>query len=415
MLCFLRTLVVAVSLLFIGGDSWAQDNRELAKRLDLSVGRVVVRMAQGVATGSGYVLEATGRSSPAYHFLTNNHVIDGGKVIEVVYAGESELYFFDAEVLRASVKHDMALLRMTPRDGHKFKPEVLPLAEYVVEQGDAVYAMGFPGFADDFIARKGDLSIYEPTLTSGIVGKVFSGLWFNSNATVEQLQHSAAINPGNSGGPLVNECGTVVGLNTAGHKTANDAFLSSSAKTILDFLEGTVADPTMKDRACSGFGNLPLSLNTLFVAGALLLTAGLAFVGYTRKGAMPAGAPGGVRPGGMSPRPSPSPSPRRSSSAKPMLRVIIQGKSVGLTSDQLTKGVMFGRGTHVDVPVDHPKLSREHAELRLRNRKLYVIDQGSTNGTTVDGKRLEKKTPRQVNTASKVSLGGVDLTLAKGD
>ena len=130
---------------------------------------------------------------------------------------------------------------------------------------------------------------------------------------------------------------------------------------------------------------------------------------------MPAGAPGGVRPGGMSPRPSPSPSPRRSSSAKPMLRVIIQGKSVGLTSDQLTKGVMFGRGTHVDVPVDHPKLSREHAELRLRNRKLYVIDQGSTNGTTVDGKRLEKKTPRQVNTASKVSLGGVDLTLAKGD
>lgn len=86
-----------------------------------------------------------------------------------------------------------------------------------------------------------------------------------------------------------------------------------------------------------------------------------------------------------------------------------------LDAQQLTKGVMLGRGDHVDVRVDHAKLSREHAELRLRNRKLYIIDQGSTNGTTVDGRKLSAKSPQQVNTRSQIALGGVPLTLTKGD
>ena len=412
----MRTLVsvfVVFSALYLAPtQSVAQDQRELARYVDQSAGRVVVRTARGGGSGSGYVVDKA-RNGNSFLFLTNYHVVEGGQKIEVVYA-DDRLYVFQAEVLRTSEVHDMALLRLTSVDDHGFEPEVLPLANYTIEQGDSVYAVGFPGFSDNFVVRNDDLDRYEPTITSGIVGKRFKGYWFKKPVLVEQLQHNAAINPGNSGGPLVNPCGTVVGLNTAtpSDKTIDGASLSSSAKTILDFLEGTIAKPRLVGRSCSGWQNMLFEPRTLILAAsvAALLTG---FVFFRRRTVTSGGAPS-PQPGGAMPPPPPPPtsaSPR----VKPMLRAAIQGKSVPLDVQQLNRGVMLGRGDHVDVRVDHAKLSREHAELRIRNRKLYIIDQGSTNGTTVDGKKLSAKSPQQINTRSRIALGGVPLTLTKGD
>ncbi|WP_299845575.1 trypsin-like peptidase domain-containing protein [uncultured Roseovarius sp.] len=411
----IRVCLVLISLYILPTQGWAQDQRELARYVDQSVGRVFVKVAKGTAVGSGYVVE-TSRRGTSFLFLTNHHVVDGGQEIKVAYAGAEELYVFQAEVLRTSKTHDMALLRLTPLDGHEFEPEILPLADYTIEQGDAVYAVGFPGFSDDFIVRNDDLSRYEPTITSGIVGKRFNGNWYGQPVLVEQLQHNAAINGGNSGGPLVNPCGTVVGLNTA--KPVEDvdgAFFSSSAKTILDFLEGTIAKPKMVGRACSGWNSFLLEPRTLILLATVAILA-TGFALFRRRQTIAGAAVSGGAAGSMAtPSQTPPPPPPGASRAKPMLRVAIQGKSVPLDSQQLTKGVMIGRGDQVDVRVDHAKLSREHAELRLRNRKLYIIDQGSTNGTSVDGKKLSAKSPQQINTRSRISLGGVPLTLTKGD
>lgn len=401
---------VLMGLYLVPTQGAAQDQRELARYVDQSVGRVVVKVPKGVGYGSGYVVDA-GRNGKSFLFLTNNHVVEGGQQVKVVYAGAERLYIFQAEVLRTSEVHDMALLRLTAVDDHDFEPEILPLADYTIEQGDSVYAVGFPGFSDDFVVRDDDLDRYEPTITSGIVGKRFKGYWFKKPVLVEQLQHNAAINSGNSGGPLVNPCGTVVGLNTAKptEEGVDGAFLSSSAKTILDFLEGTIADPKMAGRACSGWQGFLFEPRTLIlIASVAVLLTGLIFF---RRQQATAGAGPSAPPGGPMPPPQPPASPR----VKPMLRAAIQGKSVPLDAQKLTKGVMLGRGDHVDVRVDHAKLSREHAELRLRDRKLYIIDQGSTNGTTVDGKKLSAKSPQQINTRSQIALGGVPLTLTKGD
>ncbi|MCA9705197.1 MAG: sigma 54-interacting transcriptional regulator [Myxococcales bacterium] len=49
-----------------------------------------------------------------------------------------------------------------------------------------------------------------------------------------------------------------------------------------------------------------------------------------------------------------------------------------------------GRGDEVDLRIDHPSVSRDHACLHFgRNNEIHVSDSGSSNGTRVRGKRLK--------------------------
>ncbi len=50
---------------------------------------------------------------------------------------------------------------------------------------------------------------------------------------------------------------------------------------------------------------------------------------------------------------------------------------------------MLGRDRGCDVVVDHPSVSRFHAELRVDDWMVTVHDLGSKNGTFVDGSRVE--------------------------
>jgi hypothetical protein len=61
------------------------------------------------------------------------------------------------------------------------------------------------------------------------------------------IQHSAAISHGNSGGPLVDDSGTVLGMNTATVEEGNSLFLALGADRIRDFLSKQgVAIPDQK-------------------------------------------------------------------------------------------------------------------------------------------------------------------------
>ena len=56
-------------------------------------------------------------------------------------------------------------------------------------------------------------------------------------------------------------------------------------------------------------------------------------------------------------------------------------------------GLTVGRGTNADLRVDDPGVSRRHVEFRVaddpRQASVTVVDLGSTNGTTVDGQRVQ--------------------------
>lgn len=142
--------------------------------------------------GSGSVLDKSG------HVLTNYHVIEGAREIEVaLFNGNA----FPAQLVGADSLSDLAVLRIeAPAD-----------ALYPVRIGDStqlrvgqrVFAIGNP-FG------------LERTLTTGIVSSLNRSLPTRHHQRLRSMiQIDAAINPGNSGGPLLDSHGRLIGMNTA--------------------------------------------------------------------------------------------------------------------------------------------------------------------------------------------------------
>lgn len=65
----------------------------------------------------------------------------------------------------------------------------------------------------------------------------------------------------------------------------------------------------------------------------------------------------------------------------------------------------FGRAPVSDVRVDHTSTSRLHAVLQFRGRAAFLVDMGSTHGSTLHGHRLEPYLFHRVNVGSQFVLG----------
>ena len=165
--------------------------------LDQGVVRVESRTSEGYGTGTGFVVNDDGI------VITNQHVVDGGQEFYVYPSGTTS--YWPAEVVQEFLNYDLAILRVQGLDR-----QALSLSTALVKKTDSVWAVGFPGLAD--LLGEAD----EASWTNGNVSRIFSGSWSNSQEHIALIQHSSQINPGNSGGPLFDDCGRVVGVNTAG-------------------------------------------------------------------------------------------------------------------------------------------------------------------------------------------------------
>src|SRR5262245_7350404 len=102
---------------------------------------------------------------------------------------------------------------------------------------------------------------------------------------------------------------------------------------------------------------------------------------------------------------STAPHPPRADAAKPYV-LIIAGAQVGELYKLGRARTIVGRSPETDLRLAEPGLSREHAELLVDGGRLTVRDMGSTNGTFVNGDRVET---RELRDGDKLSLGGVTL------
>ncbi|WP_309081763.1 DUF3662 and FHA domain-containing protein [Zhihengliuella sp.] len=94
----------------------------------------------------------------------------------------------------------------------------------------------------------------------------------------------------------------------------------------------------------------------------------------------PAPAPSPAAPGPSAPAPSPAGGTQRT---QPILQ--FGGKRYGLNSDS----IILGRSSQADIPVDDTGVSRRHLEIRQENGRTYAVDLGSTNGSYVNGQRID--------------------------
>ncbi len=80
-------------------------------------------------------------------------------------------------------------------------------------------------------------------------------------------------------------------------------------------------------------------------------------------------------------------------------------------------GVVIGRGTNADLRIDDPGVSRRHVEFRVQPGAgasapaVTVIDLGSTNGTTVNGQRVQNAA---LGDGSVVQIGSTRIVVRIG-
>jgi S1-C subfamily serine protease len=174
------------------GDESGNTVNEIYKADANGVAFIESKMAEGVASGSGVVLDEEG------HVLTNNHVVEGGEEIRVSFESEGQMY--PAEVVGTEPNSDLALLKVEA-PAAQLHPLTLGDSSKM-EVGDPVVAIGNPF----------DL---QRTVTSGIVSALQREITAPDGVAIKNvIQTDAAINPGNSGGPLINSAGEVIGINS---------------------------------------------------------------------------------------------------------------------------------------------------------------------------------------------------------
>jgi len=141
--------------------------------------------------GSGFVIDTDG------HIVTNNHVVEGARRIQVRFSDDTEA---EAEVVGTDPHTDLAVIKV----------DVPAAMLHPVELGDSdTLRVGQRAIAI------GNPFGFERTVTTGIISAVGRVLRQMSGFSLPNLiQTDAAINPGNSGGPLLDSRGKVVGVNT---------------------------------------------------------------------------------------------------------------------------------------------------------------------------------------------------------
>ncbi|MDF1500800.1 MAG: FHA domain-containing protein [Anaerolineales bacterium] len=75
--------------------------------------------------------------------------------------------------------------------------------------------------------------------------------------------------------------------------------------------------------------------------------------------------------------------------------------------------VLFGRGSECTVRLKDSEVSRKHATVYLEEKKLYIRDEGSANGTFVNEARIDK--PVSLSAGDKIRMGSTEFTIEVAD
>ncbi|MCE9607842.1 MAG: FHA domain-containing protein [Planctomycetia bacterium] len=73
-------------------------------------------------------------------------------------------------------------------------------------------------------------------------------------------------------------------------------------------------------------------------------------------------------------------------------KLVVIGGKANMGEVKLRLPMTIGRGHKADLIISHPTVSREHCKLSEVKGHLVVLDNGSSNGTFVDGDKIEKAT-----------------------
>ncbi|MFH0936892.1 MAG: trypsin-like peptidase domain-containing protein [Candidatus Daviesbacteria bacterium] len=184
----------------LGGSSKISCNE---KDTIAKVRKSVVRIVGGESEGSGFAIKESGM------IVTNFHVIEFEPSPKVLLPDNT---FETAEIIMADKNADLAILKI-----NRNLPVITWGRSEFLEQTEELLAIGYPF---------GGTLAGESSVNKGIL----AGTRYSKDNGIEYLQTDATLNPGVSGGPMVDICGKVIGINTAGTAGLGLAISSHSFK-----------------------------------------------------------------------------------------------------------------------------------------------------------------------------------------
>ena len=200
-----RLLALLLALLTLSVPARAADDISAVSR---SVVRVVtVAMVDGEVVGFGH---GSGIAISPTRIVTNAHVVESAarypdNVALGVVPSEGQKSYA-AKLIAIDTKRDLALIEIT-----EGRVPAAAIYSGPFEAGGDVVALGYPGNVDLATARSAAdyITPRTPVRSEGNLSNT-QGL-----DGVAMLVHTAKISRGNSGGPLVDQCGRIVGINSA--------------------------------------------------------------------------------------------------------------------------------------------------------------------------------------------------------
>lgn len=90
----------------------------------------------------------------------------------------------------------------------------------------------------------------------------------------------------------------------------------------------------------------------------------------------------------------------------------IKNKKANLSQLVVNRTVVFGRGRNVGIRLTHDQVSRAHCRLIVDDDQVMIEDLGSSNGTFVNGHRLEKGQQEPVSEGDTIAMGPIHFEVA---
>lgn len=171
-------------------------------------------------SGTGFALKNN-------YIVTNYHVIEGARTINIQGVNGDFNKKYRASVVATDKYNDLAILKV---EGVNIASASIPYSVKTMtsEVGEDVFVLGYP-----LTSTMGE----EIKLTTGIVS---SKTGFQGDVSLYQI--SAPIQPGNSGGPLFDSNGNVIGIVSAKHMDAENVGYAIKASYLKNLMESALPE-----------------------------------------------------------------------------------------------------------------------------------------------------------------------------
>ncbi|MFZ4546538.1 MAG: S1C family serine protease [Bacteroidales bacterium] len=178
------------------------------------------------SSGSGFAITSNGL------IVTNNHVIDGAKTINVRGLNGDFDKTYSAKVIIADKNNDLCIIKIDDKGFSNLGAIPYVIKSSLAEVGENVFVLGYP-----LRASMGD----EIKLTNGIVSSK-SGY----KGDITSYQTSAPAQPGNSGGPLFSGNGSLIGIINSKNTEAENASYAIKASYLLNLINSLDNPPALQ-------------------------------------------------------------------------------------------------------------------------------------------------------------------------